>query len=72
MLSTIPEVLQGHLDVERRKHNEPQIALKIADISLPVLPHAFHNQKLVVVKKPPEDDPGFGAECNLEKGRRRM
>jgi len=72
MLSTIPEVLQGQLDVERRKHNEPETALKMADTSLPVLPHAFHNQKLVVVKKPPEDDPGFGAECDLEKGRRRM
>jgi hypothetical protein len=51
MLSTIPEVPQGQLDVERRQHNEPETALKMADASLPVLPHAFHNQKLVVVKE---------------------
>jgi hypothetical protein len=44
----------------------------MADSSLPELPHAFYNYKLVEVKKPLEDDPGFGAECDLEKGQRRM
>ena len=67
-LPTISEVLQEQLEVEGR----PETALKMADTSLPELPHVFHNQKLVGVKKPLEDDPGFGAECDLEKGRRRM
>jgi hypothetical protein len=44
----------------------------MTDASLLKLPHVFYNQKLVGVKKPLEDDLGFKAECDLEKGRRRM
>jgi hypothetical protein len=57
--------------VEDRQSGSETV-LKMADPSLPELPHAFYGQRLAEVKKPLEDDPGFGMGCDLQKGRRKM